>query len=36
LLQEGKLVLKGELEGVVFEGNVQRVIQPGQDLSGYL
>ena len=36
LLQEGKLVLKGELEGVVFEGDVQRVIQPGQDLSEYL
>ena len=36
LLQEGKLVLKGELDGVVFEGSEQRVIHTNQDLSEYL
>ncbi len=36
LLQGESLVLKGELDGVVFEGAAQRVIQPEQDLSGYL
>jgi dipeptidase E len=36
LLQGESLVLKGELDGVVFEGNSQSVIHPNQDLSGYL
>jgi dipeptidase E len=36
LLQGGTLVLKGELDGVVFEGGLQSVIKPGQDLSGYM
>jgi dipeptidase E len=36
LLQRNKLILKGELDGVVFEGNSQTVIQPNQDLSEYL
>jgi dipeptidase E len=36
LLQEESLVLKGESDGVVFEGNSQSVIHPNQDLSGYL
>jgi dipeptidase E len=36
LLQGGKLVLKGELDGVVFEGGLQSVIRPNEDLSGYL
>jgi dipeptidase E len=35
-LQGESLVLKGELDGVVFEGNSQSVIHPNQDLSGYL
>jgi len=36
LLQGNSLLLKGELDGVVFQGAVQRVIHPNQDLSGYL
>jgi dipeptidase E len=36
LLQESTLVLKGEFDGVVFEGATQRVIKPEEDLSGYL
>jgi dipeptidase E len=36
LLQGESLVLKGELDGVVFEGNSQNVIHPNQDLSGYM
>jgi dipeptidase E len=36
LLQEDSLLLKGELDGVVFEGDSRRVIQPNQDLSEYL
>ena len=36
LLQGGKLVLKGKLDGVVFEGGSQSVIHPNQDLSDYL
>jgi dipeptidase E len=36
LLQGNSLVLKGELNGVIFEGGSQRVIQQYQDLSGYL
>jgi len=36
LLQENSLVLKGELDGVVFEGGLQLVIKPGQDLTKYL
>ena len=35
-LQGDSLLLKGELDGVVFEGAVQRVIYPNQNLSGYL
>jgi dipeptidase E len=36
MLQGDSLVLKGELDGVVFEGAAQRVIKSGQDLSAYL
>ncbi|MFT6777730.1 MAG: dipeptidase E [Paraglaciecola sp.] len=36
LLQQGKLVLKGELGGVLFDGSEQRLIKPHQDLSEYL
>jgi dipeptidase E len=36
LLQGESLVLKGELNGVVFEGAEQSVIQPEQDLNRYL
>lgn len=36
LLQGDSLLLKGELDGVVFENGAQRVITPEQDLSGYL
>ena len=36
LLQGKSLVLKGELDGVVFEGGEQIVIKPEQDLSKYL
>jgi dipeptidase E len=36
LLQGESLILEGELDGVIFEGNSQRVIKPGQDLSIYL
>jgi dipeptidase E len=36
LLQGESLVLKGESDGVIFEGNSQSVIHPNQDLSGYL
>jgi dipeptidase E len=36
LLQQGKLVLKGELGGVLFDGGEQRLIKPHQDLSEYL
>jgi dipeptidase E len=36
LLKGNSLVLKGELDGVVFEGNAQSVIKPNQDLSRYL
>jgi dipeptidase E len=35
-LQQGKLVLKGELGGVLFDGSEQRLIKPHQDLSEYL
>ena len=34
--KDNALSLKGELEGLVFKGTEQRVIQPGQDLSEYL
>jgi dipeptidase E len=36
LLQGDSLLLKGELDGVVFEDGKQRVIHTNQDLSGYL
>jgi dipeptidase E len=36
LLQGESLVLKGELDGVVFKGVSQSVIHPNQDLSRYL
>jgi len=36
LLHGSSLVLKGELNGVVFEGGKQSVIKPQQDLSRYL
>lgn len=36
LLQNESLVLKGELDGVVFEGETQKVIKPGENLSAYL
>lgn len=36
LLQGESLVLKGDLNGVVFDGNSQSVIMSGQDLSRYL
>jgi dipeptidase E len=36
LLQGESLVLKGELDGVVFEDGEQRMIHANQDLSGYL
>lgn len=36
LLQGESLSLKGKLDGVVFEGTKQRIIQPEQDLSRYL
>jgi dipeptidase E len=36
LLQGESLVLKGESDGVVFEGDLQSVIHPNQNLSGYL
>jgi dipeptidase E len=36
LLQGNSLLLKGKLDGVVFEGIAQRVIHPTQDLSEYL
>jgi dipeptidase E len=36
LLQGESLILEGELDGLIFEGNSQRVIKPGQDLSIYL
>jgi dipeptidase E len=36
LLQGNSLVLKGVMNGVIFEGGSQRVIQQYQDLSGYL
>ena len=36
LLRGGSLVLKGALNGVVFEDKVQRVVHPNQDLSSYL
>jgi dipeptidase E len=36
LLQGEALVLKGELDGVVFEGESLSVIKPEQDLSKYL
>ena len=36
LLQGDSLLLKGELDGVVFEGPSQRIIHPNQNLSGYL
>jgi dipeptidase E len=36
LLQGNSLLLKGELDGVIFEGGSHRVIHPNQDLSGYL
>lgn len=36
LLQEDKLLLKGELDGVVFHGNEHISIHPEQDLSHYL
>jgi dipeptidase E len=37
LLLQGKwLVLKGEFDGVVFEGISKSVLHPNQDLSGYL
>ena len=36
LLQGEKLILKGELDGVVFQDKTQSVIKPEQDLSEYL
>jgi dipeptidase E len=36
LLQGDSLLLKGELDGVVFEGPSQRIIYPNQNLSEYL
>ena len=36
LLHGGKLVLKGELDGVVFADRSQSIIKPDQDLSRYL
>jgi dipeptidase E len=36
LLQDDLLLLKGELDGVVFAGTTQGIIQPNQDLSEYL
>lgn len=36
LLQNATLVLKGDLDAVVFAGESQSVIKPGQDLSAYL
>ena len=36
LLQDGKLELQGNLEGVVFKGKSQTIIKLGQDLSDYL
>lgn len=37
LVRKGdSLTLKGELDGIVFKGTAQTVIQPGQDLSEYL
>ncbi len=36
LLQGESLILKGELDGVVFESGEQMVIKPEQDLSKYL
>jgi dipeptidase E len=36
LLQGDSLVLKGELDGVVFEGMSQSVVKPDQNLSMYL
>jgi dipeptidase E len=36
LLQGESLLLKGELDGVVFEGLSQCIIYPNQNLSGYL
>jgi len=36
LLQGDSLILKGQLNGVVFEGHKQRVILPEEDLSVYL
>jgi dipeptidase E len=36
LLQGDSLIMKGELDGVVFDGESQSVIKPGQDLSKYL
>ncbi|MCF2946584.1 dipeptidase PepE [Paraglaciecola aquimarina] len=36
LLQQNKLTLKGELEGVVFEAKSISILKPEQDLSHYL
>ena len=36
LLQDGKLELQGNIEGVVFKGKSQTIIKLGQDLSDYL
>jgi len=36
LLQGESLVLKGELDGVVFVGETQKVLKPSQDLTRYL
>ncbi|WP_339723212.1 dipeptidase PepE [uncultured Paraglaciecola sp.] len=36
LLQGDTLVMKGQLDGVVFEGVSQSVIEPNKDLSQYL